>query len=58
MLKIEDLIRKAIIIEEISKNNILGSFDVMFWASHDLLKLMNEILSPSTHDFLVGNKFR
>ena len=49
MLKIEDLIRKAIII-------ILGSSDEMFWDSQDLLKLMKEILSLAAQDLLARNK--
>ena len=56
MLKIEDLIRKAIIIEEIARNHVLGSFDAILWASHDFLKLMKEILSPLAQDLLAGNK--
>ena len=58
MSKIEDLIRKAKIIEEIARNHFLGSFDVVLWSSHDLLKLMKEILSPSAQDLLVGNNIQ
>ena len=56
MLKIEDLIRKAIIIDE-----------PMFWDSHHLLKLkdshhllklMKEIPSLATQDFWARNKIQ
>ena len=59
MLKIEDLIRKAIIIEEVAGNQVLSSSDVpILWDSHDLLKLMKEILSLAAQDLLVGNKIQ
>ena len=44
MLKIEDLIRKAIIIDE-----------PILWDSQELLKLMKEILSLAAQDLLAGN---
>ena len=50
MLKLEDLIRKATIIEEIARNHVT--------VQHDLLKLMKEILSPSAQDLLAGNKIQ
>ena len=40
MLKIEDLIRKSIIIEEVAGNKDLNYNVSVFWDSHDLLNLM------------------
>ena len=55
MLKIEGLIRKAIIIEEVAGNHILSSSDApILWDSHDLLKLMKEILSLVAQDLLLA----
>ena len=55
MLKIEDLIRKAIIIEEVAGNHVLSSSDAqILWDSHDLLKLMKEILSLVAQDLLLA----
>ena len=62
MLKIEDLIRKAIIIEEVVRNHVLitseASDALILWDSHDLLKLMKEILSLVAQDLLAGNKIQ
>ena len=58
MLKIEDLIRKAIMVEEIARKHILSSSDAILWPSHDLLKLMKAMLSPSAQDLLAGNKIQ
>ena len=59
MLKIEDLIRKATIIEEVVGNQVLSSSDApILWDSHDLLKLMKEILSLVAQDLLAGNKIQ
>ena len=61
MLKIEDLKRKAVTVEELlAWKQILGSTDSIKRSSDDLLseKLMKEILGPSTQDFLEGNKIQ
>ena len=59
LLKIEDLIRKAIIIKEVAGNHILSSSNSpILWDSHDLLKLMKEILSLAAQDLLAGNKIQ
>ena len=61
MLKIEDLKRKAIMVEElVAWKQILGSTNSIKRPSNDLLsgKLMKQILGPSTQDFLAGNKIQ
>ena len=45
-------------VDEIAWKHILSTSDAILWPSHDLLKLMKAMLSPSAQDLLGGNKIQ